>query len=672
MCVFDSPQQATTSLACLESTTPLDIVDADEFGGNEIAARAIPHVVHSMCSRSKPALAVKLPLESESPASFDEATNQLENSPHSLHTNNELKDQVANLEKELRVVASRYRELFRCARTIESELLDVLYKWIPEHVEAMAPLQNIQLVEEAAHDILDGKYALSQEIGRGRFGQVFACTMADGRRLAVKRMSKHKHMNTRKMARLCDCLSILHEPERGRRHPNILYLERVMQSPTHFYMVMARMPGDLYEFIGHECTVEGGLDEPIALDVIRPVLSALHHLHRLGYAHRDIKSENILVDSRRAVGSVVEVVDVKLIDFDMSCQLAAPPPPFGSSTQGSLGFMAPEVLFREIPDHGKLDVWSAACVLLEMSMGRKWFNAVWVQAYSAYAKREKEVRGILGGRERAYEDLRQSLSHNAAVAMDVISSPTGIVRELLELALDINPTTRASMSAAHGFLFPSNEAGDQDNFASELPMLPGKDRGRSSTTTTTTTSSVPDEVGDSLMSLTTMKAGARQQHDRTTSSVLDQAEASSQTDDVVSDVSDSLMSLTTMTPRERRQRDDKSQQSDELSSLSRNSGQPPVNRWSMPSASPIGSYRSHDGGAAYTSPISLCRSIGSSATTTTALSVDSSFEPRRPGGERRARNDGQGTYRPMLPNEHIEHERGRRLRQRSVQAVPDL
>mmetsp|Transcript_15449 Transcript_15449/g.27348 ORF Transcript_15449/g.27348 Transcript_15449/m.27348 type:complete len:397 (+) Transcript_15449:130-1320(+) len=311
---------------------------------------------------------------------------------------------------------SRYRELFRCARTIESELLDVLYKWIPEHVEAMAPLQNIQLVEEAAHDILDGKYALSQEIGRGRFGQVFACTMADGRRLAVKRMSKHKHMNTRKMARLCDCLSILHEPERGRRHPNILYLERVMQSPTHFYMVMARMPGDLYEFIGHECTVEGGLDEPIALDVIRPVLSALHHLHRLGYAHRDIKSENILVDSRRAVGSVVEVVDVKLIDFDMSCQLAAPPPPFGSSTQGSLGFMAPEVLFREIPDHGKLDVWSAACVLLEMSMGRKWFNAVWVQAYSAYAKREKEVRGILGGRERAYEDLRQSLSHNAAVS----------------------------------------------------------------------------------------------------------------------------------------------------------------------------------------------------------------------------------------------------------------
>ena len=84
--------------------------------------------------------------------------------------------------------------------------------------------------------------------------------------------------------------------------------------------------------------------------------------------------------------------------------------------QGSLGFIAPEVFTRQIPDHGKLDVWSSACVLLEMCMGRNWFNAEWLQAYSTYSKREKELRDVRGGREREYEDLRQILSHNAAVS----------------------------------------------------------------------------------------------------------------------------------------------------------------------------------------------------------------------------------------------------------------
>ena len=33
---------------------------------------------------------------------------------------------------------------------------------------------------------------------------------------------------------------------------------------------------------------------------------------------------------------------------------------------GSLGFMAPEAMLRNVPDPTKLDVWSAACVLLEL------------------------------------------------------------------------------------------------------------------------------------------------------------------------------------------------------------------------------------------------------------------------------------------------------------------
>ena len=39
--------------------------------------------------------------------------------------------------------------------------------------------------------------------------------------------------------------------------------------------------------------------------------------------------------------------------------------------QGSLGFMAPEALLKHVPDPTKLDVWSIACVLLELVRRKK-------------------------------------------------------------------------------------------------------------------------------------------------------------------------------------------------------------------------------------------------------------------------------------------------------------
>ena len=58
----------------------------------------------------------------------------------------------------------------------------------------------------------------------------------------------------------------------------------------------------------------------------------------------------------------------------MSCDVAATsfkhtPDSLGfmpPDAPGSLGFMAPEAMIRNVPDPTKLDVWSAACVLLEL------------------------------------------------------------------------------------------------------------------------------------------------------------------------------------------------------------------------------------------------------------------------------------------------------------------
>ena len=46
-----------------------------------------------------------------------------------------------------------------------------------------------------------------------------------------------------------------------------------------------------------------------------PIMSALMHMHALGYAHRDIKSENILIDFHvdQNVSSLPIVNDVRVI-----------------------------------------------------------------------------------------------------------------------------------------------------------------------------------------------------------------------------------------------------------------------------------------------------------------------------------------------------------------------
>ena len=68
-----------------------------------------------------------------------------------------------------------------------------------------------------------------------------------------------------------------------------------------------------------KCTVEetAGLGQDLSLRVIKPIVSALCHLNELGFAHCDVKSENILVEYRRDNNSDICISDVRLVDFDM-------------------------------------------------------------------------------------------------------------------------------------------------------------------------------------------------------------------------------------------------------------------------------------------------------------------------------------------------------------------
>jgi hypothetical protein len=150
-------------------------------------------------------------------------------------------------------------------------------------------------------------------------------------------------------------------------HPNITQILGVYRADRDtVWMVMEWMDCSLLNVVG---TIFGdetkppfkGLDgftEPQIAKIILEVLRGLKVMHMLGYMHRDIKSENILV---KGTG------EIKIADFGFTVQLTKDRPK-RSSTVGSPYWMAPELIKRKEYDY-LVDIWSLGVMLMELMEG---------------------------------------------------------------------------------------------------------------------------------------------------------------------------------------------------------------------------------------------------------------------------------------------------------------
>ncbi|EFC38561.1 predicted protein [Naegleria gruberi] len=92
--------------------------------------------------------------------------------------------------------------------------------------------------------------------------------------------------------------------------------------------------------------------------VLRETLKALKYLHDNNKMHRDIKSDNILVNSKG---------EIKLADFGFCVELSTKKEKH-KSTVGTPFWMAPEVI-RAIEYGPNVDIWSLGIMALEMAEG---------------------------------------------------------------------------------------------------------------------------------------------------------------------------------------------------------------------------------------------------------------------------------------------------------------
>jgi len=87
--------------------------------------------------------------------------------------------------------------------------------------------------------------------------------------------------------------------------------------------------------------------------IAREICKALQHLHQKKWAHRDLKSSNIMMDISGMI---------KLIDFGLCADMSN-----GSRIKmlGSSFWIPPEMIRRQ-PHHTSADIWSLAVCVLEL------------------------------------------------------------------------------------------------------------------------------------------------------------------------------------------------------------------------------------------------------------------------------------------------------------------
>mmetsp|Transcript_146555 Transcript_146555/g.207850 ORF Transcript_146555/g.207850 Transcript_146555/m.207850 type:complete len:389 (-) Transcript_146555:124-1290(-) len=202
-------------------------------------------------------------------------------------------------------------------------------------------------------------YANPKIIGNGSFGVVFEVTLlATGERCAIKKVLQDKRFKNRE-------LQIM----RMLQHENVVemnwffYSNGQKEEEIYLNLVLEYVPETIYQVARHYSRAKQQFPGLHTKLYTYQMFRALAYIHHLGICHRDIKPQNLLVNSNLGV--------LKLCDFGSAKRLVSGEP--NVSYICSRYYRAPELIFGATNYSTAIDVWSAGCVLAELLLGQPIF-----------------------------------------------------------------------------------------------------------------------------------------------------------------------------------------------------------------------------------------------------------------------------------------------------------
>ena len=201
-------------------------------------------------------------------------------------------------------------------------------------------------------------YRLLRPLGRGALATVYlALDIAADREVALKVIS------AKLLAAKDFSARFLREARIAARleHPNIVRIHDVGHVGEHHYLSMEYLTGG---------KLRGAKNTPrspaFALRAVREIAAALAYVHRLGFVHRDVKTDNVLL---RGDGAAV-LTDFGIVRADP----AATPITLAGTVVGSPQTMSPEQARGETID-SRADLYALGIVLHELLTGHVPYDA---------------------------------------------------------------------------------------------------------------------------------------------------------------------------------------------------------------------------------------------------------------------------------------------------------
>jgi len=304
-------------------------------------------------------------------------------SKSTLEKSKKAKEHIENYYKNLGVNQLQRRErLAKLEESLNASGLseDERAEKLKEHASKETEFLRLKRSKLGADD-----FEALKVIGKGAFGEVRLVQKKDTGHIYAMKMLRKMHMVEKdQLAHVRAERDILAEAD----HEWIVKMYFSFQDPVNLYLVMEYLPGgDLMTLLMKEDT----LSEEATQFYIAETALAIDHIHSLGFIHRDIKPDNILLDSRG---------HVKLSDFglctglkkshrseyykdltsfvgalDVNCEASIRAKSWNASrrtlaysTVGTPDYIAPEVFGDEGYDKS-CDWWSLGVIMFEMLIG---------------------------------------------------------------------------------------------------------------------------------------------------------------------------------------------------------------------------------------------------------------------------------------------------------------
>ncbi len=206
-----------------------------------------------------------------------------------------------------------------------------------------------------------GRYKITDVIGEGGMGVVYEAWDTQVERKVAIKLVRSDTTDRKFLSRFRRELEITSKL----RHPStIRVFEHGETKDGRPYMVMELLTGESLA----DRLEQGPLDEMEALQIARQAAESLSEAHEHGVFHRDLKPDNIFIETV-GVSKVVKVLDFGIAGGVDATRLTQAGEVFGTPQ-----YMSPEQCNGLPLDH-RTDIYSLGCILYEMLEGRPPFAA---------------------------------------------------------------------------------------------------------------------------------------------------------------------------------------------------------------------------------------------------------------------------------------------------------